>query len=812
MASNVTAELGLKITAKDEATKVFLQFASSLKSSFADVISQNKEIQSALAKTASSVTKAANSLNGGNNSTAQGAAAARAAVDNLGNAGEGAAKKLDMKQVGAGFRELGSQAEHVSVPVLEFLGHAVDQGAKFQQQIDSIGATLKTHVASAADVTAANMQKMNDKAIQMGLSGLFSANQIADGMYVMAKQGVDYKTIMNGAMDSVQNLAAATDSDLSSTANVVTDIWHEMGDQMRKEFGPSTQEQFTQLSNVISGSMHNARISMGDFLNTLKYVGPQASAVGLGVKDCGVAISLLAEHGIKGTQAGTTLRRMLTDLAPTTKPAIAAMTQLGLITKDGENKFYNANGTMKDFVTVQNTLRTALEKLNPVQKEAALKAIFGQYALAGMNVVASATSEDMNTLTDDVTKNGNAAELSKEKWNNTAGDMKRFKAAIDTLTKAIGEYLLPIVTKIIEHLGSLVMWFGKLSPATQKNIVMIAAFGAAGLFAFDKTVQFVSGISSTIKAFKDIAPLFTKVTDLILNDTVKTAASTVVKGIATAATWLFNVACTALGATIAFLTSPIGIVIVIIAALVAAFVIAYKNSETFRNIVNGAIKGVADAFKAFIAWVTPAWNALWAAIKFTLSVVWQYIKMEVKVGVDLIMGVINIFKNLLSGNWKGAWDAVKNMTKNIIGDICGFLGGSVGKLVDAGLNLIKGFARGFANFHIPMPHMSVTGSFSLNPPSIPTVGVNWYAKGGIFNNPSVVGVGEAGPEAVLPIHKLGDLMTAVLKDRGIGTTQGSHTKNQTFNINVNVNGGGSGKDIGNDIARQIRTHMSVVSA
>lgn len=287
------------------------------------------------------------------------------------------------------------------------------------------------------------------------------------------------------------------------------------------------------------------------------------------------------------------------------------------------------------------------------------------------------------------------------------------KSGFDT-ARIAGMYLNDNIKSIGTGIGNLATsGFSKLASGAKTAGGAIAdlgkGFGNLVANGFNKTIDVAKSGAS---AFADFAKSAANVTI----ELAKTTAALIKQGIEWLATKIQMVATTiATGAAtlaqnalnIAMSLNPIGIVVIALAGLVAGLVIAYNKSETFRNIVNGAFNGVKNTAE----WVV----------------------------------------NGLVDKWNGFWDAIHSIGQRI-----------------------KDFLGGIFDFkipHIPLPHFNISGKFSLVPPSMPSVGVDWYAKGGIFSSPSVIGVGEnphSPGEAVLPIEKIDGIMASALKKAGIG--------------------------------------------
>ena len=309
------------------------------------------------------------------------------------------------------------------------------------------------------------------------------------------------------------------------------------------------------------------------------------------------------------------------------------------------------------------------------------------------------------------------------------------------------------------------------------------------------------------------------------------------------------------GAAIAAITGPVGIAIAAVAGFIAIFVLLFKNNETFRNsviIVWNQIKtimaGVFEAIKlliqAFVQVAGAIWQKYGADIVTVISAAFNVIASVVTTALNVIKNIIQIVTSLIKGDWQGVWEGVKNLTQNLWNGIQSIISGVL-NLIKGIISVETGFVKStisgawsavqsvtssiwqgiktaietpinaakntvknaidaivgfFRNIKLPeikipqikLPHFELTGKFSLSPPQVPKLSVNWYSTGGIFSSPSVIGVGEAGTEAVVPVEKLDELMARALQKVGAGaktnaSEAGIQSGNVTNNYDITIN-------------------------
>ena len=215
--------------------------------------------------------------------------------------------------------------------------------------------------------------------------------------------------------------------------------------------------------------------------------------------------------------------------------------------------------------------------------------------------------------------------------------------------------------------------------------------------------------------------------------------------------------------------------------------------STSLDLIKGIINTVLSLIKGIISTV---WEAIkgvttvvWNSIKSTTSTIWEGIKSTISNVVNGVKSVVSTVFNSISSTISSIWNGIKNTTTSVWNSIKN----AITTPINAAKNTVKGaidsIASFFRNLRLPeikipkikLPHFSLSGEFSLLPPSVPKLSVSWYAKGGIFNSPSVIGVGEAGTEAVLPIDRLDDLLAKALKKANGASNENS---NNGFTLHI----------------------------
>jgi TP901 family phage tail tape measure protein len=517
----------------------------------------------------------------------------------------------------------------------------------------------------------------------------------------LVKAGLSVGDVLNGAADATVALAAAGEISLPEAATIASNAMN--------QFGLSAKE-LPKVADLIAGAANTSAIDVSDFGHSLSQVGAVAHLTGQTIGDTATAIALLGNAGIKGSDAGTSLKTFLSNLVPTTKTATAAMKELGIITKDGSNKFLDAKGNYKSLADIAGVLNTSLKGMSESQKQAALQTIFGSDAVRAAAVIAGQGKKGF----DDLAKSMNsmkAADVAATRLNNTAGSIEQLKGSLETVGIQIGQIFLPAINNIIKTVGGWVNAFAGLNDSTKQTIVTIVGIvGGLALFGAGviKVVKFMQALNAALK--------FLKVYEIVIK------AIQLATKIWTAVQWALDAALSA---------NPIGLVIAAIVALIGIFVLLFNKNKGFHDFVIAVWQGIVAGIKAAVDWIVTyvwpviqaVWNAivegakwLWGwitkifgfivdAIKFYVGIlvaVWNTIAPVVKAVFDLVVSVIQtawsiisaifqvwwaLFSNTVIPMFKFLWDAVVWAFNGIM-DIVKTVWGWIGPYVIAAVKLV----------------------------------------------------------------------------------------------------------------------------
>ena len=592
--------------------------------------------------------------------------------------------------------KVGGALTGVGVAAAAGFGIAVNAAATFEKELSAFKAVT--------GVTTEQLEQIRQKALQIGRDTSFGAAQAAGALTELGKAGLSTEDILGGAADATIALAEAGEIDVAQAAKIAAAALNQF--QLEAEDLPG-------VADLLAGAANASATGVSELGLAFEYVGPIARAAGVSIEDTAGTLALLSNNGIDANKAGTALRSILVSLQPTSDRAKEAMRELGLMTEDGTNAFYNADGSLKDMRDIVGLLNKSMGGLTEAQKTAYGEAIFGREALSAVSAIAATTTEDFDKLNSSI-GDISAADVAKERLNNLSGSFTILKGTIETALISAGSPVQSVLKGIVDQVTKLINWFAQLSPETQKMIT-IFVLATAALATFAGIILMAIGV-------------FLKVRRTII---------------------AFRIAMQALN--LAFLTNPVFLIIAAIAALIAIFVVAYKKSETFRNFIDGlwqslqkAVDWIIEVGKAVGKWLVDAFDKVSDTLEpvidffqtiidtvksFIYTLTSGFTVEDWATPVErfalILRGLIPIFQNVLriikafvsivigifTGDWRRVWEGVKQIfnaawdnIKMVLGAILPFFGrilasilttvagwgtSLLGKMVSLGTDILK---------------------------------------------------------------------------------------------------------------------------
>ena len=346
----------------------------------------------------------------------------------------------------------GAITKTVSLPLLALGAGALKVAGDFEAGM--------SEVSAITGATGKDMQALEKQAKTLGATTKFSARDAAEGMKYFGMAGYDTNQIMS-ALPSTLNLAAAGNVDLGIACDIVSDAMTGLG---------MSANETTKFTDIMAATITNSNTSVELMGETLKYVGPVAGTLGIGMGDLSVAIGLMGNAGIKGSQAGTALRAGLTNLVKPTKEMKTAMEKYGV------ELVKNADGSVNMMGTMEN-LRSTLGGLDQATQAQALATIFGKEAMSAWASVVNASEGDFNKLSDAIANSdGKASDMANTMQNNLKGSIDNMKSAFEGLLITIGERLIPVFRSLVDGITGVFTWFNNLNPVIQNIIIGVGGF------------------------------------------------------------------------------------------------------------------------------------------------------------------------------------------------------------------------------------------------------------------------------------------------------------------------------------------------
>lgn len=582
-----------------------------------------------------------------------------------------------LQKIGAAgekLRDVGSAIEGAGqklMPVTAAVGGLATAAVKVASDFDS----AMSQVAAVSGATGKELDALRDKAREMGSKTKFSASEAAEAMNYMAMAGWKTGDMLDG-IEGIMNLAAASGEDLATTSDIVTDALTALG------LSASDSGHF---ADILAAASSNANTNVAMMGETFKYCAPVAGALGFTAEDTAEAIGLMANAGIKSSQAGTAMRTMLTSLTGEVTFVGDAFGELTVQTT-------NADGSMRSLGDILTDCRAAFAQMSESERAANAEALVGKNAMSGFLAVMNAAPGDIEKLNSAINNcDGTAERMAETMQDNLAGQLTILKSQLEELAISIGEILMPSIRQIVGWIQGLVDWLNGLDEGTKKVIVTVALVAAALGPVLIVIGKVVGAVGTILTVVPKIAGAVSGVAGFV-SGTVIPALSAVV--------------------------AAIGWVPIAIAAVIGVVVLLYNKCEWFRDAVNAVWAQVRDFFVSawevicsFFTETIPAaweslvsffqgipawWSGLWQSVGDFFNNVWTGM-MENPVLSGIVDMIRSLWENLsaaLQGIWQGiqtaasgAWELIKNVILGPVLLLIDLVTGNFTKLKEDALNI-----------------------------------------------------------------------------------------------------------------------------
>ena len=505
--------------------------------------------------------------------------------------------------------------KYISAPLQDFAKSAFSVMAEFDDSMNRAAILTK---AQGDQLTA-----LTEKAKEMGRTTKFTATQAAEAYQYMGLAGWDSQQAIDG-LEGIMNLAAASGEDLASVTDIVTDALTAMG------LKASDSAHF---ADVLTAATLNSNTTIGMLGEAFKYAAPTAGAMHYSIEDLTLALGLMANAGIKGAQAGTSLRTAIQRMTVAPGQVAVEMEKLGL-------SVYNADRSAKPLSQLLEELRGKFRGLDDQTKLTAESIILGARAMTGIGAIIETSEEDYNRfkkVLEDA--EGTARRVADKMLESFTGRLTLLQSAISGFKMQFAQDVLPFLSGVVNKMIDFVNSVSKLEGGTRKAVLAFIAFGAA--------------IGPLVASFGGVIAL--------LGSAIVSVGFLVSSiGTLSAAVGISAAAFTGWGAAILAGIAAIGGVI---ATFIAAFADLMINNEEFYNdfmsIINDIRKTLSE-FKAEIVGTfeemgagnlsfTEALSMAWIAVKNLIAPILLWLAESVKNTINYITSIAKGFTEILNG-------------------------------------------------------------------------------------------------------------------------------------------------------------------
>lgn len=359
-------------------------------------------------------------------------------------------------KIGSATESIGkSLTTKLTLPLLAIGGLGLKTAAKFEKGMSGVRAIT--------GATGNDFTKLRNKALQLGESTSYSASEVTEAMTELSKSGWTTNDVLTGT-SGVLDAAAASGENLNTVATIVADTIS--GFNMKASESGRVADVLTQAAN--SGT-----IGINDLGESFKYVGPLSRTMGFNIEEVASALTAMSQSGIKGSQAGTSLRTALTNMVKPTKSMKAAMNELGI-------EITNQDGSFKSLDEILSIMRNSFSGLTDDQKAYYASIIAGKEGQAGLLSLLNMSQKEYDEISKSMKNAGGVAkETAKIMRDNLMDKLEELGGALETLAIKLGDLVIPWLTKFVEKVTDVVRAISDMSPEMQKTILKFLAFAAA---------------------------------------------------------------------------------------------------------------------------------------------------------------------------------------------------------------------------------------------------------------------------------------------------------------------------------------------
>lgn len=656
-----------------------------------------------------------------------------------------------VERVGKKIEGVGNDlTRNLTVPIVTAAGVAVGKFAEVDKTMTLTNQTMGN--------TADEAQLLNKAMEEAASNSVFGMNDAANASLNFARAGLDATEAAN-ALAPAMNLAAGEGGDLDTVSAGLVGTINGFGDSF---------DNAEHYADVFANACNNSALDVNSLSDAMSIAAPIFNAAGYSVEDAALYMGVMANAGIDANTAATSLKTGMARLVKPAKEGAVWMEKLGI-------EVTNADGSMKDSVTIQSELHDAFSTLSESEQLAAASAIFGKNQMSNWLALINTAPEEVSSLSSALETEGTTAEMADAMMGGFGGSIEKLKSSVDVLMTSLGGLIAQYLTPVIEKVQGAVDAFMSLDDETKEHIIKIAGIVAAVGPVLIIIGKVVTGIGSIISVASGLI------------------------------------------AAISAISAPVLIVIGVITALIAIGVALYKHwddikegakqlGEVFSKVWGDITKKVTEAWenvktktseamnnikdKIANSQIAQAASKVWDAMKKTATDSFSAIKRAYDEHGGGLKGAVAASMEAIKQYYSAGFNFIDNLTGGKLSAIRDKVSNVFSSIVDHVRNAVDRIRNAF-NFdwhlpHIELPHFSISGRFSLDPPEVPHFSIDWYKKAMnsayMLNGATIFGAsgghllggGEAGSEMIIGTNKLMQM---------IGQAKGGNTYNNQFVIN-----------------------------
>ena len=474
--------------------------------------------------------------------------------------------------------------------------------------------------------TTAETEALSKAMKQAAANSTFGMSDAATATLNFARAGLKAKEAA-AALAPAMNLAAGEGGDLDTvSAGLVATI---------NGFAGSFDEAST-YADIFAAACNNSALDVNSLSESMSVAAPIFAAAGYKVKDAALYMGVMANAGIDANTAANALKTGFARLVSPAAEGAKMLDKLGI-------SITNADGSMKDSITIQKDLNEAFSKLSESEQIAAASAIFGKNQMSNWLALINTAPDEVGALNDALSESaGMTQSMADAMMSGFGGSLEKLKSSIDVAVTSLGEALAPTISKVADEVQRLVDLFNSLTPAQQEQIAQILLLVAA------------------------LGPV------LAIGGRIIAGLGTIMQSVGTLLQSL-----PALGAAVTAITGPVALVIAGIAALVAGFVALYNTNDEFRakvqetwaqiqESVGGIVSAIQELVGALGVWLEEFWNAYGEQITAFLTGLFTVLSALVTEWLSNLQLIIQTITALINGDWSTVWNNMLAVLKNVV--------------------------------------------------------------------------------------------------------------------------------------------------